>query len=407
MQKIRNSNLVLPLVLLIFSLFSGYFINRATNFIQYENQLSKLAQAFINNDLFLNPLGLPLGDYAEYKSRQYVFYGPMPSILLIPAVLLFGQDFPQTFLSFISLIVIYMCIFLISKLFVKSISDCLMLANFFVFGTVLYFLGLVPITAYTMQVIGLAFIVAAIYFYFVKRNWLIIGALIAAAGLTRLIYLGAIVFFVIELFRTNRQTVWKSFLLLTIPFLISLFILGIYNFRRFGSVFETGYKYNITLKSYPLDANLKKGLLSIKHIPANLYLLLLKGPEAVKSKDHGFNLVFPYLKADGWGMAIWFTSPLFLYLIKYKKVAYSYSAIATIILLSFPSLLYFGIGFSQYGYRYSLDFLPFLFLILLPTFKDGLTTFAKFLIFIGILFNCFYMLSLWDKYPLFELFGFK
>jgi hypothetical protein len=112
---------------------------------------------------------------------------------------------------------------------------------------------------------------------------------------------------------------------------------------------------------------------------------------------------FPYLKADGWGLAIWYTSPLFLYLIKFKKSPYMVSAIAAIFVLAIPSLLYFGIGFSQFGYRYSLDFLPFLFLILLPTFKEGLPPFAKILIGAGIIFNCIFMLSIWDIYPLFHI----
>lgn len=406
-MKTKHLNLLLSFTILIFSLLAGYFINQATGFIQYENHLSKLAKSFIDNDLFLSPYGLPPGDYADFRGKQYVFYGPMPSVLLIPEVLLFGHNFPATFLTFVSMAVIYICIYFISKRFVKSNADSLMLSNFFVFGTVLYFLGLIPITAYTVQVIGLAFVILALLFYLLKTNWLIIGLLVGAAGLTRAVYYGALIFFVIELFRLNKHQVWKNLLLLTIPVLISLTIFGAYNYRRFGSPFETGYKYNVTIKSYPLVANLEKGLLSLQHAPANLYILLLKGPDAIKFEGSGFSLKFPFVKADGWGMAIWFTSPLFLYLINLRKSYFTYSALVTIILLLLPSIFYFGIGFSQYGYRYQADFLPFLFLVLLPTFKNGLTNLARMLIVGGIIFNCFYMLSLWDKYPLFELFGFK
>jgi len=33
----------------------------------------------------------------------------------------------------------------------------------------------------------------------------------------------------------------------------------------------------------------------------------------------------------------------------------------TVILIALPILFYYGIGFRQFGYRYSLDFLPFLY----------------------------------------------
>ena len=97
----------------------------------------------------------------------------------------------------------------------------------------------------------------------------------------------------------------------------------------------------------------------------------------------------------------------FLYLIRLKVTKITILSLITVFILLAPSLFYFGLGFVQFGYRYSTDFLPFLFLCLLPIFKGGLPKFAKFLITIGILFNGFYMLSIWDKYPLFELLGFK
>ena len=68
-----------------------------------------------------------------------------------------------------------------------------------------------------------------------------------------------------------------------------------------------------------------------------------------------------------------------------------------------PSLFYFGIGTSQYGYRYALDFIPLLFLLLLPAFGKTLPNFAKILIVGGMIFNTLYMLSIWDIYPLFNI----
>ena len=65
----------------------------------------------------------------------------------------------------------------------------------------------------------------------------------------------------------------------------------------------------------------------------------------------------------------------------------------------------FGIGVSQFGYRYSLDFLPLLLLLLIPVFNRGIPRFAQLLIMIGIIFNSLYMLSIWNSYPVFKFFG--
>ena len=176
---------------------------------------------------------------------------------------------------------------------------------------------------------------------------------------------------------------------------------GIYNYRRFHNFLDTGYTRNVSEVHNP-GANNKFGFFNIVHIPTKLYLLLFMPPEPVKKDNVEFVLKFPYLKANGFGMAIWFTSPLFVYLIVAKRKNYTTSAVLAILILGVLSSIYSGTGSSQYGYRYSLDFLPFLFLILLSSFKTGLPTFAKLLIALGIIFNCVYMLSIWNSYPLFS-----
>jgi hypothetical protein len=38
--------------------------------------------------------------------------------------------------------------------------------------------------------------------------------------------------------------------------------------------------------------------------------------------------------------------------------------------VSLPILFYYGIGWYQFGYRYSLDFLPLLFLLLIKAYRN-------------------------------------
>lgn len=397
MKKVDKA-LIVPLVIFLFSIFCGFIIYRAAWF-GIDKHFSLLAESFIRGDLFLNPMNLPNGDYVDYKGKQYLFFGPFPSILLIPFVFVFGKNFPQMTLSISSLVITLGGIFLLLKRLKFNLPDNLWLTNFFVFGTVLYFVGLINVSAYVVQALGIVLVVLSLVEYFGARRWLVIGALVAAAGATRISLFAFSVFFLLEIVRARKQINWqKSLILFLLPIILALGVLGAYNWRRFGSVFDTGYSRNVSIpKGYP---NTVEGFISIKHIPANLYLFLFAGPEPVKKDKVQYVLEFPYLRANGFGMSILFTSPLFVYLILAKRQPHTISAILGIVALALPSLLYFGLGIDQYGYRYALDFYPLLFLILLSAFKNGLPAFAKVLIACGILFNLFYMSSLWYSYPL-------
>ena len=214
------------------------------------------------------------------------------------------------------------------------------------------------------------------------------------------------VFFILELIRLYKNLNFtRSLIFLLLPIIFSIGMLSLYNFRRFHSVFDSGYTHNVSVldKDY---LNYKEGFFSLKHIPANLYLLLFKAPEPVLKERVQFVLRFPYLKVNDIGMAIWFTSPLFIYLLKARRASYTISATIGIFTLMIPSLVYFGLGTSQFGYRYSLDFLPLLFLILLTGFRGELPSLAKILITFGIVFDIFYMSNIWGTYPLLSFFDY-
>lgn len=391
---------LIPIVLLVFSIVSGFVIHQSTGFVQ-DKHFVKLTQSFLKNDLFLSPINLPAGDFVDYNGKQYLFFGPIPSVILIPFVAVFGENFPQMFLSFASIIITFAVIFQLCKKLNFKNDDALWLAIFFEFGTVLYFVSLVNISAYVVQATAMVFVVLSVLEYFGKRRWLIIGILVALAGTTRVTLFGLSVFFLLELLKTRKTPLFaKSLTFFIVPLLISIILLGFYNFKRFNSFFDTGYTRNVTvLNRFGRDPS--ASFFGLIHIPANLYAEFLMGPEPVKNSHYEFVFEFPYLKANGFGLAIWFTSPLFLFLLKAKRKSYFYSALIGIVVLAIPSLVYFGIGVSQFGYRYSLDFIPLLFLILLSSFEKGVPKFAKLLITFGVIFNCSYMSSIWGSYPLF------
>lgn len=398
-----NFSLFFAALICSFAIFSGYLIHRESLF-NNDQHFIKLAQSFVRNDMYLSPNNLPTGDYVDFMGHQFLFFGPMPAVISIPFVLILGEAFSQYLLSLMSLILSFLLVFQISRKLNFSALDSFWLTNFFVFGTVLYFVGLINISAYVVQQVATPFLLLAILEYLGKKRWLIIGILIAIAGAVRVTLLFYTAFFVLEILRTRKNIDFgKSIIFFLLPVIICVFLLGIYNHKRFGSVVDTGYTRNVTVLSNN-HGNHVEGYFSTKHISTNLYFLLVKSFEPVKKDGVDYVLKFPYLKADGFGLAIWYTSPLFIYLISAKKRDFTLSAFSGVIFLAIPSLVYFGIGASQYGYRYSLDFLPLLFLILLTSFGKKLPVFARILIFGGIAVNCLYMPSIWNSYPVFSFF---
>ena len=68
----------------------------------------------------------------------------------------------------------------------------------------------------------------------------------------------------------------------------------------------------------------------------------------------------PFFKPDGLGLSIFLTSPGLLYAIRSDwRRAVSWLLLGVTVATLVPSLLYYGGGWLQYGYRYALDSIPF------------------------------------------------
>ncbi len=399
----KSKRFILFLIVLLFSVFSSYLIYTTAAHYNWDNSLSLLANQFNKGHLAL-PINseLPLGDVADYYYNFYLYFGPFPSIILMPFVFVFGKTFPQSALGILSLILSFFAVYKITKSFKFDITDTLWLSLFFVFSTVLLAASLINITAYQVEALAVPLVLFALWEYFSKKRPLLIGMFLGLTVLTRITLVLTVMFFVLEFLQKRLSR--KQLVLIMIPVIAAFLLYGGYNLRRFHSFLETGASYSISLKTYPLGTNVQYDLFNPINIPGNLYSLLIMPPDPVLQNPAGFTLKFPYLKANPWGMAIWFTSPLFLVLLyKFKKSKYSISAGLTSLLIAIPILCFYSIGYAQYGYRYALDFLPFLFLLLLPSFNSKLSKKEIALIIIGVVFNAIYITSLWGVYPLFGI----
>jgi hypothetical protein len=359
-----------------------------------------LATSFLKGHLYVvNPSRL-FDDIAIYNNHTYVFYNPLPAILLLPFVFIFGATVHQALLTPVLTIINFFLIYRIARKVGVESSASLWLALSSIFGSIYLLLSIATISAYLVQVVGFTCLLLAIHEYFYKR-WLLVGLFVGLAAATRVTLILGSIFFLIEIFRSHETIKHrvKSLTLFLIPLFCVCVALGWYNFARFGTMAETGYTYQTSTNPI-YNVSRIPGVFSPVHIPGNLYFLLFKGPDVVKSNEYSYILTPPYFRVSEWGMGMFFTSPIFLYLLLVRKRdPYVLSAGVTILVMLAPILTYFVSGIWQYGYRYGLDFYPFLFLLLFPVFKQGLPLIGKLLIMYSIIFTFFFMYSIWNIYP--------
>jgi hypothetical protein len=108
-----------------------------------------------------------------------------------------------------------------------------------------------------------------------------------------------------------------------------------------------------------LEAQRALGLFSIAHVPMNLDYLFIHLPQFYKGLE---DLQFPFFRPDGLGMSILITSPGLFYAVRAPwRESRTWWLIGAAIAVLVPTLLYYGGGWLQYGYRYALDSIPFVF----------------------------------------------
>ncbi|MFA4937540.1 MAG: hypothetical protein WC575_04650 [Patescibacteria group bacterium] len=404
-----NETILLSLGITIFLaiallMTTGFFFETAQHFYY-------LALSFLHGKLYLIQLPLtdssPLSDLALFNNNYYWALGPFPAILLLPFVYLgtlIKIPFWQGYLQFFLVVGVAYFIFILSRLRQYSKQDSFFLSLAFISSV---FLGaaLLPSSYHFAHVITVFLLLAILIEYLTRKRYWLIGLFLSFILATRLPASFAIIFFIIQIFFDNKATkkekINNIIQLMIFPLIMGLLLL-LYNYSRFYNIFEFGYSYQILV----IDAVAKAreyGIFSLVHLPGNLFYLLLSPPTPFFKDGLSHVLQFPYFKGNNWGMSIFFTSPILIYLFKFKyKDIISIALLITTLIISLPILLYYGIGYWQFGYRYSLDFLPLLFFLFIYKYNNqygNLTKGIKILILSSALINIYLFASLLH-YPL-------
>jgi hypothetical protein len=390
MTGVRNR-----LACLLFAVVFGFNLT-----VSVDQQFSYLAESFLQGKTyFLVP---PASEYDTvfFQGKYYWPLGPFPAVLLLPYVLVFrsfGLFFFQSYLHVFLVLGVFYLFFKIARRVGYSADDAGFLAFAFCFASAFLGVAIYSGSWYFAQVVAVFLVTLALLEYLGKKRLWIIGTLMGLAFVTRVTAALNILFFVMGVIVADTKLRKKitAVCALSFPVLVGLVALALYNHARFGNWLEQGYSLQI-LEGAAARAR-SYGVMSLVHVPGNLFYFLFAGPLPVTFDDVSQVLKFPYLRANPWGMSLFITSPYFLYLfsLKYddlisKQLLFSIAVVASCI------FTYYGIGNVQFGYRYSLDFLPFLFFLLIRNYRNErpeLSPGFKKVILVTALTNCYLVLT--------------
>ena len=379
-STLRGAQIVKQLdeILIVAALFMAIFILYA-QFAALIGWINKtrysfwnlLAEQFVQGKIYLeNPLFTH--DLTFYKGNWYVPMPPLPAILMMPFAYLtearnISTSYLSMFFSAINGVLLYLILKQLNKLKWINISTVaiFVLVTIALFGTPHLWVGISGRAWFVSQIVTLLFLALAIFAALSSWSAWLVGTFIALAMMARpnsLMSWPFVFAISMQLLKENqgkvefRQMVqWSA---KTIP-PIALSIVGLlsYNYLRFENILDFGYT---TLNGDPtIIYNVQTwGTFSPHFILTNLQVMLFK---------------FPWIHLGGqWpiepssiGMSIFLTTPPLIYLFRrYPNQWWIMGAWAAVFFNVALLSLYHNTGMHQFGYRYILDFLISLIVLL-------------------------------------------
>ncbi len=337
---------------------------------------NRLADAFLHGRYWLLDAPSWLNELVPVEQGWLVPYPPMPAILALPFVALFGPGFPsQVYSSLYAGLAIGTLFLVLGRLGLPlRIRDRLALTGVFAFGTVFWFIAVSGSAWYFAHVSAVLLLALSMLAALTRQPAWVAGLLLGCATLCRLPVGLALPFVAAAQIGMPGLTELWTRLRTELPSILRtglVFALGMagpalfyiwFNYERWGTLTDQSY----VMIPGVLDDQfyVKHGIESVWYVPRNLFAIFFRSWNYVDDP--------PFLQPSWWGLGIFFTTPLFLWLFKARirdpRVAWALLATA---LVSIPVLLHGNVGVTQFGYRFSLDFQLLLFVILATVVARG------------------------------------
>jgi len=335
----------------------------------------RLADAFLHGRLYLLEAPSWLNELVPGGGGWYVVYPPVPAVLLMPFVAVFGLEFPQQVASCLFGAISVGLVWLILGRFALRLPQRLILTLVFAFGTVLWYVAETGSAWYIGHASAVMFSAAAVLLALDRRWPLAVGLFLGLAAISRLpVALGCVGVLMLILrigwplrLPEDRRAAVRQTIAFGAGMAIPVLGYFAYNWARWGTLMDEGYTKIPGVLEDPIYE--KFGIFAIQYIPRHLHAIFLRSWNFVDDP--------PFFQPSWWGLGLFLTTPLLVWLVRARlqdpRVLGSVVATA---LIAIPIVTHGNVGIAQFGYRFSLDVQVFLLVVLAAVFERGMSRLA-------------------------------
>ena len=292
-------------------------------------------------------------DIVGRASRWYVTFPPGPALVMLPFVAIWGLGFLDVlFTALAAALIPAVLVRLLERVRPGHLREHLWAAAAWTVASPACFVGAHGSVWFTAQVLGALFLALHLDAAWDARQPARAGLWLGLAAACRVTVGFAALFFVLEWWRGGRRL--ADLLRFLGPLALIGAAMAALNWLRFADPFEFGHRY--------LDIRWQTriqtfGMFSPHYLWRNLQCMLWLAPQLVAGA--------PSLRWSIHGMGLLVGSPWLLLLLRARQrfpqragLALAAAAVAV------PDLLYQNSGQVQFSYRFALDFLPLLLVLL-------------------------------------------
>ena len=332
------------------------------------------ADAFLHGQLHLTVARPPnLNDWVLMNGRWYVSFPPGPAILMMPFVAIFGlkaNDVAFTIVFAAANVALFYR--LLRRLDQaegggRPAFEHAALSIIFGFGTLAWSCGIRGEVWFTAETVGVTCTLLYLHAALRAAHPAWAGFFLAFGTITRTPLALAFPFFLCEALspdgpvswaKLREGKRWREAFPKLLEFAGAAFVVlvpvAIVNVVRFGSPTEFGHSH---LYANRVNEQIEKfGLFHYAFLERNLHAAFTRLPEI---HFHPLKVGF-----NGEGMSLFVTTPLLLYLLWPRQKPRLHRALwATVLLVAIPGFFYQNSGWFQFGFRFALDYTPYLILL--------------------------------------------
>jgi len=338
-----------------------------------------LAQSYLHGQLSV--LGdRPPGnnDWAQYQGRWYVVFPPFPALMILPAVAVWKDAVWDRLYWALFAGIGPALLYVLLRFLREQVGsgrrprEDLTLTALFAFGSAYYYASVQGTVWFAAHVVAVPLTALYVLFGIQARRPLLAGLVLGLAYMTRPATLFLTPLFLLEALSAARpddatgpadpESIYgralhflrqvdapralRAIALFALPLAAIVALSCALNYHRFGDPFEVGYRFLRIRWSGRIE---KWGLFNYHYLGKNLAVFLAALP--------WLSAEAPYVRVSRHGLALWVTTPNYLWTLWPKRVrVLMVSLSAAALLTALVVLCYQNSGWIQFGFRFSLDY---------------------------------------------------